>query len=217
MIAIVSTVDMVKILMKHPRMKDAVNAQQVQQPMAVPGTHDTLIEQLARHTFTSINAVNNNVNAVNTNVGALTTNVDVLASNVRIRFSEQDTTNAEQYRTNAELSARIDVIETKHAAGKRKERKVTCTRISHPSMNWKPYLTYRNGTWGYKRVKGKNLTNVTPTYIEKQGFNTSIDAHTAMQKAYANYEASLVEKIAEEHTDVAPTLSGSSHVDDVSV
>ena len=113
-------------------------------------------------------------------------------------------------------NARLDALENTRVRA-RMRRQDTCTRKSHPLMDWKPFLTHHNGKWGYKRVKGKQTKNTTAKYMEKQGFSTSIDAHTAMQKANTEYEESLDETRTKEHTDVAPTPSGSSHTDNVVV
>jgi len=122
---------------------------------------------------------------------------------------------------NTALEQRIVTLEKMHAPVKIKKptfkKQDTRTRKSHPHMDWKPFLTYHNSKWGYKRVKGSHAKNVISKYMEKQGFSTSIDAHTAMEKANAEYQESLVEKRTEEHTDVTPTPSVSSRIDDVSV
>ena len=102
---------------------------------------------------------------------------------------------------NAALHTRLVALETNHAPVKRIKhafkKQYARTRKSHPTMDWKPYLTHRNGRWGYKRVLGR-----TSKYIEKQGFETSDIAHTAMQRSYAAYETSLV-------VHAEPTPSGS--------
>ena len=110
---------------------------------------------------------------------------------------------------NADLETRLATLEIKHARKRAREdaksicpkqviKQETRTRKSHPQMEWRPFLTFPNGKWGYKRAKGKQSKNTTSKYMEKQGFDTSMQAFIAMETAHAEYEKSVVGKHAED-------------------
>jgi len=98
--------------------------------------------------------------------------------------------------TSCDQAGKMGVLEKRLASlegrgTKRPKGSVSCTRASHPDMPWKPYLTFLNGKWGYKRAKGKQTKGVTPKYLEKQGFDTHTEACEALEAAYAEYTASV--------------------------
>ena len=178
-----------------------VNVQQVQQDVTPVQQMNQAVASQHKISFVRMHELQLELTAQN---AALNIKADDLKSEMELNNNAQNV-------KDANFQKRLDALENKRA------KKDSCTRKSHPLMDWKPFLTYHNGKWGYKRVKGKQSKNTTSKYMEKQGFNTSIDAHTAMEKANAEYEESLVGTHTEEHADVVPTPSGSSHMDGVSV
>ena len=136
---------------------------------------------------------------------------------------------------NAELESKTDALKAEIAVtnanfeklqGKNKKKRAhsdkcmkqhngeTRTRQSHPHMDWKPYLNFKNGRWGYKRHKGKIIGGLVPKYMESTGFKTSTEAYTAMETANTAYETG-VEKAKNESVamDVESTPSASRMVD----
>lgn len=181
-----------------------VNVQQVQQDVTPVQQMNQAVASQPKISFVRMHELQLELTAQN---AALNIKADDLKSEMELNNNAQNV-------KDANFQKRRDALENKRAHMPKKDSR---TRKSHPLMDWKPFLTYHNGKWGYKRVKGKQSKNTTSKYMEKQGFNTSIDAYTAMEKANAEYEESLVGTRTEEHTDVAPTPSGSSHMDGVSV